>query len=324
MTKAAAIDISKDPEALDLKALAPEDAPPKAGGGAAAAVRGSRVWKALTHGLDYDIHGVVETDARVAEIHSSAEVFDRKAETSFKYLQVCTACANAFAHGSNEVANAVGPLAAIYQVWRDTQVSAKNEVPTWLLAIGGSSICLGLATFGYTVMQAMGVKMTRLTNSRGFCVEICVAAVVIIASRYGLPMSSTPATVGAIAGVGLWEGRAGFNGRLFAKFVAGWVVTIIAAVALTCAFMAQGLYSPSKTCSAERAMAGAYLNTTANSIAGALAAGGAGNATLLQQSQEIAALTSAQQVPITSLSGPMAAQELALGFLANATQALLP
>jgi hypothetical protein len=92
------------------------------------------------------------------------------------------------------------------------------------------------------MIQAMGVKTARLTNSRGFAVELCVAAVVILASRLGLPMSSTPATVGAIAGVGLWEGRRGFNTRLFLRFCAGWVVTIVASVLMTMAFTAQGLY----------------------------------------------------------------------------------
>jgi phosphate/sulfate permease len=80
----------------------------------------------------------------------------------------------------------------------------------------------------------------------GFCVELCVAAVVILASRFNIPMSSTPATVGAIAGVGLWEGRQGLNGLLLVKMIAGWVITIIAAVFLTCVFMLQGLYAPSK------------------------------------------------------------------------------
>ena len=88
----------------------------------------------------------------------------------------------------------------------------------------------------------MGVKTARLTNSRGFVVELCVAAVVILASRLSLPMSSTPATVGAIAGVGLWEGRRGFNTRIFLKFCIGWVVTIIATSLMVMAFVAQGLY----------------------------------------------------------------------------------
>ncbi|KAF6252255.1 phosphate transporter [Scenedesmus sp. NREL 46B-D3] len=188
--------------------------------GVLGSVQRSRVWQALTYGLNYDIHKVIETDERVAEIHANAEVFDRKAELSFKYLQV----------------------------WQTGQITSKAPVPTWLLAIGALGICVGLATFGYTVMRAMGVKMTRLTNSRGFCVELCVAAVVIVASYCNLPMSSTLATVGAIAGVGLWEGRSGFNAWLFVKMVSGWILTIIASVSLTCLFMAQGLYAPSRGC----------------------------------------------------------------------------
>lgn len=82
--------------------------------------------------------------------------------------------------------------------------------------------------------------------SAGFCVELCVASVVILASRFNIPMSSTPATVGAVAGVGLFEGRAGFNGMLLVKMISGWILTVIASVTLTCLFMAQGLYSPSK------------------------------------------------------------------------------
>jgi phosphate/sulfate permease len=88
--------------------------------------------------------------------------------------------------------------------------------------------------------------MLLLCMCVGFCVELCVAAVVILASRFNIPMSSTPATVGAIAGVGLWEGRQGLNGMLLIKMIAGWVITIIAAVFLTCVFMLQGLYAPSK------------------------------------------------------------------------------
>lgn len=210
------------------------------------AVQKSTVWRVLNYGLNYDIHKVVEEDQTIADLHAASERFEPKSELSFKYLQVCTACANTFAHGSNEVANAVGPLAAIYQIWRDSTVSAKNPVPTWLLAVGGAGLVFGLATMGYRVMRSMGVKMTRLTNSRGFCVELCVAAVVILASHFNIPMSSTPATVGAIAGVGLWEGRAGLNGRLVLKMVMGWVVTVVVSVFLTCVFMLQGLNSPSK------------------------------------------------------------------------------
>ncbi|PSC76268.1 sodium phosphate symporter [Micractinium conductrix] len=309
-----------DPEAVAaVEAEAPATRTPKA----LMALRESRLYRStvgtVMKGVNYDIHAVVETDARVAEIHASAEVFDTKAETSFKYLQVCTACANIFAHGSNEVANAVGPLTAIYQIWQEGTVSSKNDVPTWLLAIGGFAMVLGLATYGYRVMRSMGVKMTRLTNSRGFCVEICVAVVVILASRYGLPMSSTPATVGTIAGVGLLGGRKGFNGMLFLKFAAGWVITIVVAVALSCAFMAQALYSPNKQCASERTTVGGYLNTTATDIATLLNVAGAAtnNAALMSTAQGLLNVTADQQTPLTSLiahghtdGGPAGAQRL--------------
>ncbi len=105
-----------------------------------------------------------------------------------------------------------------------------------------------------------------------------MAAVVIVASRYGLPMSSTPATVGAIAGVGLLEGRSGFNTRLFLKFCAGWVITIVATVLLSCAFMAQGLYSPNKSwCGTGGGASGRVMSTAAaaaTALAGLLGSGG--------------------------------------------------
>lgn len=279
--------------------------------------RNSRLWKALTHGLNQDIHKEIETNPRVAEIHSAAEVFDHKAETSFKYLQVFTACANSFAHGSNEVANSVGALAAIYQIWQDSAVSSSAPVPTWLLAIGGVGIMLGVLLWGYKIMRVLGVQMAKLTNSRGFTVEICAAAVVILASRFDLPLSTTHAAVGAVAGIGLLEGRRAVNGRLFVKCVLGWVFTIIVVAATAAAFTAQGLYAPSRSCSNERAEVGAYLNATSNSMAAMLQMAGQAlnNATLVQQGQSIAALTAGQQVPIISLIPPMDTQESALAFL---------
>ncbi|GBF94216.1 hypothetical protein Rsub_06486 [Raphidocelis subcapitata] len=312
VAEAAAAAKSSADTAIDLPAdkaaAADAAADEEAGAGAAdgslwGALQRSRAWRVATAGVNYDIHKIVDESERVREIHDAAEAFDSKAETSFKYLQVCTACANAFAHGSNEVANAVGPLAAIYQVWQEASVRSSSAVPHWLLAIGAFGICFGLATYGHYMIQAMGVKTARLTNSRGFVVELCVAAVVILASRLGLPMSSTPATVGAIAGVGLWEGRRGFNTRLFLKFCAGWVVTIIATVLLTMAFTAQGLYSPNKFSANERAIVGAYLNLTATQAAGALPASSA---------QAILSAAAGQKMPILSLLGPMETQAAAL------------
>ena len=137
------------------------------------------------------------------------------------------------------------------------------------------------------------------------------------------PCSSTPATVGAITGVGMLERRGGFNWRLLGKFAAGWVITIIATVAMTAAFTAQGLYSPNKTAVSERNTVGAYLNATSNQIAAALSSASAAtnNATLAAQAANITALTAGQQVPITSLIPAMQTQMDALFYLSNDTAA---
>ena len=129
--------------------------------------------------------------------------------------------------------------------------------------------------------------------------------------------------MGAITGVGMLEKRGGFNWRLLGKFAAGWVITIVASVALTAAFTAQGLYSPNKTAVGERNTVSAYLNTTSNYIAASLNAASAAtnNATLAEQAASISALTAGQQVPMLSILPAMQTQMEALYFLANDTAA---
>ncbi|KAF8062088.1 pho-4 [Scenedesmus sp. PABB004] len=314
------------PAAAGAKAGAGKDAgavvdgaPAPAPGGARAA--GAAALKFLTRGMDADIHEaraargapVVESDARTAEIHAAAETFDAKAETSFKYLQArALSSLRARPHRACAARRAAVPPSA-------RRCCRFRSAPAHLRLRNRAHA----PADGYKVMQSMGVRMTRLTNSRGFCVELCVAAVVIVASRFGIPLSSTPATVGAIAGVGLWEGSRGFNGRLFVKFVCGWIVTVIATVTMTCLFMAQGLYSPNRASVHERIAVGAYLNASSNAAAGLLAARGAaaGNATLAAQAAEISAATAGQQGPLHSLIGPMATQQAALAYLGNASLA---
>ncbi|PRW32920.1 phosphate transporter [Chlorella sorokiniana] len=229
--------------------------------------RKSRVWSAVTHSANVNIHETIDTDAKVHAIHENAEVFDAKAEGVFKYLQVFTACANSFAHGSNDVANSIGPYAAIYAVWQTSSVSSEAEVPTWILVVGGAGIVLGLATYGYKIMRVLGVKMVKLTNSRGFIVEMSAAAIVIIGSRYGLPLSTTHTLVGAVTGVGLLEGKRGFNGTLLLRFFAGWVATLVVAAITAAAFTAQGIYAPNRGMDQQRYTTATYLTSTAWSVA---------------------------------------------------------
>lgn len=283
--------------------------------------RKSRVWTAMMHGSNYDIHKVIETDQRIHDLHENSEVFDHKAETAFKYLQVCTACANSFAHGSNDVANAIGPFAAIYGIWQNPNISKSSKVPTWILAVGGAGIVLGLATYGYKIMRVLGVKMTKLTNSRGFTVELCAAAVVILGSRYNLPLSTTHSMVGAVTGIGILEGARAFNWMLLLKFFAGWVATLIVAALTSAAFTAQGIYAPNRYSTDQRVSTGWYLNGTSVQIAKFLNASGvaSGNQTLVSQAASILTSAGKNKRPIINLNYPVATQQMALGYLANDT-----
>ena len=141
-------------------------------------------------------------------------------------LCVFTACAMAFAHGSNDVANGIGPLAAVVSIVSTGEVTQDSPLPLWILFLGGGGIILGLATMGYRVMKTIGTKITELTPSRGFCAELAAASTVVIASRLGLPVSTTHIIVGAVLGVGLARGVAAIDLRVVAGIVTSWIVTL--------------------------------------------------------------------------------------------------
>jgi PiT family inorganic phosphate transporter len=128
-------------------------------------------------------------------------------EKVFVPMMLFTACAMAFAHGSNDVANGIGPLAAVYGlVESGGEVAQTSELPIWILLLGGVGIVIGLATFGYRVMRTIGTRITELTPTRGFCATMAAAATVVLASRTGMPVSTTHIAVGAVMGVGLARG----------------------------------------------------------------------------------------------------------------------
>ena len=106
-------------------------------------------------------------------------------------MKVLTSCADAFAHGANDVANSIGPFSAIWHVYKKQALDKKSDVPIWILIIGGAGIVLGLATYGYTIIKAIGVKLTKITPSRGFSIELGSALVVVTGSYLGLPLSTT-------------------------------------------------------------------------------------------------------------------------------------
>ncbi|GAA5443105.1 hypothetical protein Misp06_01281 [Microbulbifer sp. NBRC 101763] len=168
----------------------------------------------------------------------SAESENRFAnvERVFAILMIFTACAMAFAHGSNDVANAVGPLAAVVNTIQSGAVTAKATMPSWILLLGGLGIVVGLATYGFKVMATIGKKITELTPSRGFAAELGAAATVVLASGTGLPISTTHTLVGAVLGVGLARGIGALNLRMITTIAASWVVTLPAGAGIAILF----------------------------------------------------------------------------------------
>ena len=158
-------------------------------------------------------------------------------ERVFAVLMIFTACSMAFAHGSNDVANAVGPLAAVGNVVSSGgDIAAKSVMPTWILLLGGAGIVFGLATYGYKVMGTIGRKITELTPSRGFAAELGAAATVVFASGTGLPISTTHTLVGAVLGVGLARGIGALHLRMIGAIFLSWVVTLPAGAGLAILF----------------------------------------------------------------------------------------
>ncbi|MDP5208479.1 inorganic phosphate transporter [Microbulbifer sp. 2205BS26-8] len=157
-------------------------------------------------------------------------------ERVFAILMIFTACAMAFAHGSNDVANAVGPLAAVINTIQSGAVTAKATMPSWILLLGGLGIVVGLATYGFKVMATIGRKITELTPSRGFAAELGAAATVVLASGTGLPVSTTHTLVGAVLGVGLARGIGALNLRMITTIAASWVVTLPAGAGIAILF----------------------------------------------------------------------------------------
>ncbi|MGD8876009.1 MAG: inorganic phosphate transporter [Gammaproteobacteria bacterium] len=173
-------------------------------------------------------------------------VVDPSADRDFHYASVekvfvpmmlFTACAMAFAHGSNDVANGIGPMAAVVSIVQSGgEVAQKAALPLWILVLGGTGIVVGLATMGYRVMRTIGTNITELTPSRGYCATLAAAATVVLASRTGLPVSTTHIAVGAVIGVGLARGIGAIDLRVIGGIVVSWVVTLPAGGILAALF----------------------------------------------------------------------------------------
>ncbi|MEM7174635.1 MAG: inorganic phosphate transporter [Chlamydiota bacterium] len=179
-----------------------------------------------------------EISAIVSQIESYAMEIKEKAshytstsdyqivEKMFAALQILSASYVAFAHGANDVANAIGPVAGAINIIRHGTFSLASHIPLWLLALGGAGIVIGLATWGWRVMETIGKKITALTPTRGFSAEFGAAVTILVASKLGLPISTTHCIVGAVLGVGLARGISALNLRTLRDIALSWVITL--------------------------------------------------------------------------------------------------
>jgi len=166
-------------------------------------------------------------------------------ERIFAVLMIFTACSMAFAHGSNDVANAVGPLAAVVgTIQSGGEVLQKSIMPSWILLLGGAGIVIGLMTLGYKVMATVGKRITELTPTRGFAAELAAATTVVLASGLGIPVSTTHTLVGAVLGVGLARGIGAINVGAVVTIFMSWLVTLPvgAGLAILFFFMFKGIF----------------------------------------------------------------------------------
>ena len=184
--------------------------------------------------------------SRVKEDSTDTQNRFANVENLFAILMIFTAAAMAFAHGSNDVANAVGPLAAIASViGSGGAIASKSILPAWILVLGGLGIVVGLATYGFKVMATIGKKITELTPSRGFAAELGAATTVVFASTWGLPISTTHTLVGAVLGVGLARGIGALNLKVVGNIFMSWIVTLPAGAgfAIIFFFLFKGIFS---------------------------------------------------------------------------------
>lgn len=160
----------------------------------------------------------------------------------FQFLQILTACFGSFAHGGNDVSNAIGPLVALWLVYSTSSVTSNNPTPIWLLLYGGVGICVGLWVWGRRVIQTMGKDLTPITPSSGFSIELASALTVVVASNIGLPVSTTHCKVGSVVAVGWLRSRKAVDWRLFRNIFLAWFVTVPISGLISAAVMAIFIY----------------------------------------------------------------------------------
>lgn len=153
-----------------------------------------RINRFLLRGLEQDVITMQQRSAvlswHIEDMHARSPHYDNRAEYMYSALQILTASAASFIHGANDVSNSVGPFTTAWLVWRDGKIPNTVGVPIWILAVGGLGIVIGLLTYGYHVMRNLGNRLTLISPSRGFCMELGSAVTILIATRLSLPVST--------------------------------------------------------------------------------------------------------------------------------------
>jgi sodium-dependent phosphate transporter len=209
-----------------------------------------KVNRLLLRGIEKDVISMQKRNVilkwDLEDMHARAEHFDNRAEYMYSSLQILTAAAASFTHGANDVANAIAPFTTAYEVWSHGQVPKMVNVPIWVLCFGGGAIVLGLLTYGYHVMRTLGNRLTLISPSRGFSMELASAVTVLLATRLKLPVSTTQCITGATVGVGLANGDwRCINPILVGWIYLGWIITVPVTATISGCLMAFLLNAPS-------------------------------------------------------------------------------
>ncbi|KAF7543749.1 hypothetical protein G7046_g9934 [Stylonectria norvegica] len=212
-------------------------------------VIGWRINRVMLRGLEKDVISMQKRNVvlnwDLEDMHARTPHYDNRAEYMYSALQILTAATASFIHGANDVSNAIAPFSTAYEVWSSGKVPDTVGIPIWILCFGGGAIVLGLLTYGYHVMRTLGNRLTLISPSRGFCMELASALTVLVATRFRLPVSTTQCITGATVGVGLVNGDwRCINPKLVAWIYMGWVITVPVTALISGCLMGLILYAP--------------------------------------------------------------------------------
>jgi len=197
----------------------------------------------FTYGITRDV--IAHQSRGLEDVHRRAVVYDNKVEHLWTTAQVCSAMIMSIAHGANDISNAIGPFTTEYETWSTGVTSAETDTPIWIKAVGGIGLGIGFWTFGYHIMRNLGNKITKHSPTRGYSMELGAAITVLLASRLGLPVSTTQCITGAIVGVALVNrDLKSLNWKQLGKIFLGWVLTVPAAALVSGIIMGMALNVP--------------------------------------------------------------------------------